>query len=110
MLDIEAQDTSQRTGGSSLSNGQMFDSQDHLPEPPASPAISSMAYEDRSFFISKGDAKAGKTPSANRLSVSYARSNRRLVFNAEVVETFNYSARKAESKSPLMYKNKTMVS
>ena len=43
-----------------------------------------MAYEDSS---SKGDTKTGKTPSANRLSVSYARSNRRLVINAEVVET-----------------------
>src|SRR5258708_9301667 len=46
-----------------------------------------MAYEDSSSLISKGDAKTGKTPSANRLSVSYARSNRRLVINAEVVET-----------------------
>ena len=89
MLDIEAQITSQPNGGSSLSNGQIFDSQlDHLPEPPASPTISSMAYEDSSSFISKGDTKAGKIPSANRLSVSYARSNRRLVINAEVVETF----------------------
>jgi len=38
-------------------------------------------------LVSKGDTKAGKTPSANRLSVSYARSNRRLVINAEAVET-----------------------
>jgi hypothetical protein len=60
---------------------------EHLPEPPASPAISSMAYEDSSSLVSKGDTKTGKTPSANRLSVSYARSNRRLVINAEVVET-----------------------
>lgn len=38
-------------------------------------------------MIPKGDSKAGNTPSANRLSISYARSNRRLAINAEVVET-----------------------
>ena len=91
-MDIETQDSSQAYDSALVSNGhqatQMFDSQlEHLPEPPASPAISSMAYEDSSSLVSKGDTKAGKTPSANRLSVSYARSNRRLVINAEVVET-----------------------
>ncbi|KAH9950080.1 hypothetical protein B0H21DRAFT_724715 [Amylocystis lapponica] len=34
----------------------------------------------------KVDAKGGKTPSANRLSVSYAAGSRRLVIDAEVVE------------------------
>lgn len=92
LLDIETQETSHLDDGASLSNGlqatEIFDSQlEHLPEPPPSPAISSMAYEDSSSFVSKGDTKAGKTPSANRLSVSYARSNRRLVINAEVVES-----------------------
>jgi 20S proteasome subunit alpha 6 len=92
LLDIETPDTSQANDSVSLSNGhhatQDFDLQlEHLPEPPASPAISSMACEDSSSLIPKGDSKAGNTPSANRLSISYARSNRRLAINAEVVET-----------------------
>jgi len=33
------------------------------------------------------NGKAEKTPSANRLSISYSRGNRRLVIDAEVVES-----------------------
>lgn len=90
LLDIETQESLQT---SDLPNGhqptQIIDSQaEHLPEPPESPAISSMAHEDSlSLSVSKVDSKVGKSPSANRLSISYARSNRRLVIDAEVVET-----------------------
>ncbi len=90
LLDIETQGSDQTA---SLPNGhqltQIIDSQaEHLPEPPESPAISSMAHEDSSSLsVSKVDDKTGKTPSANRLSISYARSNRRLVIDAEVVDT-----------------------
>lgn len=55
---------------------------DHLPEPPASPS------DDASPLpLAKVDAKAVKIPSANRLSISYSRGNRRFVVDAEVVES-----------------------
>lgn len=65
---------------------------EHLPELALSstqPSISSAtALEDGSVPSStKTDTKAPTTPSANRLSISYARGNRRLVLDAEVVES-----------------------
>ncbi|EGO27238.1 hypothetical protein SERLADRAFT_460293 [Serpula lacrymans var. lacrymans S7.9] len=67
--------------------------QEHLPEPPASPASntllstsSSSTYGDPSQSQSIAITKSGKTPSANRLSISYAAGSRRLVVDAEVVD------------------------
>lgn len=54
------------------------DSEDHLPEPPTSTSSVS-AYGD-----SKTDTRI---PSANRLSVSYAGGERRLVIDAQIVES-----------------------
>lgn len=61
---------------------QIF-SMDHLPEPPVSP------YDENPSTIAKVDRKGGKTPSANRLSISYARGIRRLVIDAGVVENLH---------------------
>ncbi|KAF8803789.1 hypothetical protein BYT27DRAFT_7340602 [Phlegmacium glaucopus] len=55
---------------------------DHLPEPPASPSD-----DASSLPLVKVDAGVAKTPSANRLSISYSRGNRRFVVDAEVVES-----------------------
>lgn len=67
---------------------------DHLPEPPASPTSNTLpsnsstsTYGEISSPTGKEEPKAGRTPSANRLSISYAGGNRRLVVDAEVVET-----------------------
>jgi 20S proteasome subunit alpha 6 len=59
--------------------------QDHLPEPPLSP--SSNVHEDSSAQ-SPIKGKGTATPSANRLSISYAAGGRRLVVNAESVQSF----------------------
>lgn len=63
---------------------------DHLPEPPASPltTLSTSAYGGSpTVSVHKPETKAGRVPSANRLSISYAGGNRRLVVDAEVVES-----------------------
>lgn len=67
--------------------------QEHLPEPPASPTSntllstsSSSTYGESSHQQVAPLPKKGKTPSANRLSISYAAGSRRLVLDAEVVE------------------------
>jgi len=78
--------------------------QDHLPEPPASPTSNTLlstssgstygepGSQNTSTSVSapvspvKVDGKATKTPSANRLSISYAAGSRRLVVDAGVVE------------------------
>ena len=58
--------------------------EDHLPEPPASPS------DDASPLpLVNVEAGAVKTPSANRLSISYSRGNRRFVVDVEVVESVN---------------------
>ncbi|KAJ3498126.1 hypothetical protein NLJ89_g10261 [Agrocybe chaxingu] len=83
LLDVETQESTQpdRDQGDSTQIIQP----EHLPEPPASP--STIAHEDSSSGpATKTDSKADKTPSANRLSISYARGNRRLVIDAEVVD------------------------
>lgn len=59
--------------------------QDHLPEPPASPASASNHGE--SLPRPSGPSSGPKQPSANRLSISYANGNRRLVVDAEVVHS-----------------------
>ncbi|KAG6819203.1 hypothetical protein H0H93_014376 [Arthromyces matolae] len=89
--------------------------QDHLPEPPASPITSATLLSTSSASAYGGSpvvppvvkpdstittnattpttatataiAKVGRTPSANRLSISYAGGNRRLLVDAEVVES-----------------------
>ena len=67
---------------------------EHLPEPPASPlsntlpSTTSSPHEEAAIPTApKADLKAGKSPSANRLSISYHSGNRRLVMDAEVVES-----------------------
>jgi 20S proteasome subunit alpha 6 len=81
-----------------------FLEQEHLPEPPASPTSNTLlstssgstygepGSQNTSTSLSapvspmKVDGKAAKTPSANRLSISYAAGSRRLVVDAHVVE------------------------
>ena len=67
--------------------------QEHLPEPPASPTSNTLL--STSSGSTYGESlhqpvttlpKKGKTPSANRISISYAAGSRRLVVDAEVVE------------------------
>ncbi|KAH7931368.1 hypothetical protein BV22DRAFT_1124290 [Leucogyrophana mollusca] len=66
--------------------------QEHLPEPPASPTSNTLLSTSSGSTYggeppqSTAAAKAGRTPSANRLSISYAAGSRRLVVDAEVVE------------------------
>jgi 20S proteasome subunit alpha 6 len=78
--------------------------QEHLPEPPASPTSNTLlstssgstfgepGSQNTSTSLSaptspmKIDGKAATTPSANRLSISYAAGSRRLVIDAGVVE------------------------
>jgi 20S proteasome subunit alpha 6 len=69
------------------------DDQEHLPEPPASPTSNTLlstssgsTYGEPSHQPVIPSPKKGKTPSANRLSISYAAGSRRLVVDAEVVE------------------------
>ncbi|OAX43076.1 hypothetical protein K503DRAFT_766174 [Rhizopogon vinicolor AM-OR11-026] len=68
--------------------------QEHLPEPPASPASNTLLStssgstygEPSQSQASTAVSKGGRVPSANRLSISYAAGSRRLVVDAEVVE------------------------
>lgn len=78
--------------------------QEHLPEPPASPTSNTLlstssgstygepGSQNTSTSLSapvspmKVDGKGARTPSANRLSISYAAGSRRLVVDAGVVE------------------------
>ncbi|KAF4602354.1 hypothetical protein EYR40_005559 [Pleurotus pulmonarius] len=73
-------------GGESLQDAQP----EHLPEPPASPASNTLSAstlgDSSSQSPSKPDPKGTRTPSANRLSISYAGGNRRLVIDAEIVD------------------------
>ena len=86
MLDFDA-DGPATNGRPTTQSIETATQPEHQPEPPASPAVSITTHEDsHSASVPKVDSKAG-APSANRLSISYARSNRRLVVNAEVVET-----------------------
>lgn len=64
---------------------------EHLPEPPASPTsitLSTSTHGDSpsQLTVVKPEVKVGRTPSANRLSISYAGGNRRLVIDAEIVD------------------------
>ena len=90
LLDVETQ------GGSEVEDSQMTQpiEPEHLPEPPASPlsntlpSTTSSPHEEVTIPTApKADLKAGKSPSANRLSISYHSGNRRLVMDAEVVES-----------------------
>jgi 20S proteasome subunit alpha 6 len=65
---------------------------EHLPEPPASPVSNTLlstpsnsTYEDSGVNGTK-ESKP-RVPSANRISISYAGGNRRLVIDAEVVRS-----------------------
>ncbi|KAF8631219.1 hypothetical protein AX15_002550 [Amanita polypyramis BW_CC] len=67
---------------------------EHLPEPPASPTSNTLptnssasTYGDSPTVPQKPEIP-DRTPSANRLSISYAGGNRRLVIDAEVVQSF----------------------
>lgn len=68
---------------------------EHLPEPPASPASNTLqttssasTQGDSPTVPQKSEIPSDRTPSANRLSISYAGGNRRLVIDAEVVHSF----------------------
>jgi 20S proteasome subunit alpha 6 len=66
---------------------------EHSTSPPTSNALLSTASTSTygesspSVAMTLPDTKAGKTPSANRLSISYAGGNRRMVIDAEVVDS-----------------------
>jgi 20S proteasome subunit alpha 6 len=75
-----------------VSEHQRQHGHEHLPEPPASPTSNTLlstssdsTYGDRNQTPVKADGKGARTPSANRLSISYAGGNRRLVIDADVV-------------------------
>lgn len=110
LLNIETQDTSLTDNDPSIVvNGHDDESSasknysvemdsihaDHLPEPPASPTSNTLlstsstsTFEDSlPFPVVKVDVNPAKIPSANRLSLSYAGGNRRLVIDAEVVKS-----------------------
>jgi len=80
--------------GHEQSNGDSTH-RDHLPEPPASPALLSTPSNSdegggtRMKNESPSNSGTGKfrVPSANRISISYAGGNRRLVIDAEVVQS-----------------------
>ncbi|KAF9569392.1 hypothetical protein CPC08DRAFT_756999 [Agrocybe pediades] len=61
---------------------------EHLSEP-AMPVVShsEATHQDEASTSAVTSQKSDKTPSANRLSISYSRGNRRLVIDAEVVES-----------------------
>lgn len=91
LLDIEGQEATQPSDSLFFSNGheptQIIDAleAEHFPEPPESPAISNL--NEGSPSVPTKQDKPDKNLSANRLSISYNRSNRRLVINASSVTT-----------------------
>jgi len=68
---------------------------DHLPEPPASPTLLSTPSNSdegsgtgtKNELPSTSGAGKFRVPSANRISISYAGGNRRMVIDAEVVQS-----------------------
>jgi len=68
---------------------------DHLPEPPASPTLLSTPSNSdegggtgtKNELPSNSGAGKSRVPSANRISISYAGGNRRMVIDAEVVQS-----------------------
>ena len=68
---------------------------DHLPEPPASPTLLSTPSNSdegggtgtKNELPSNSGAGKLRVPSANRISISYAGGNRRMVIDAEVVQS-----------------------
>jgi len=104
LLDIQAEDG----GGTTLTGDGHYEDHSSLevhsgemeaiqleysPEPPACPTSntiqstsSTSTYRNSPQPLLKSELKGGKTPSANRLLISYAGGNRRLVVNAEVVD------------------------
>ncbi|KAJ2935427.1 hypothetical protein H1R20_g1667, partial [Candolleomyces eurysporus] len=60
---------------------------EHLPEPPMSP-VSNVHEDGSSVAATKGENESSQCPSRNRLSISYASGNRRLVIDADVVSSF----------------------
>uniref|UniRef100_A0A0W0FL96 Proteasome subunit alpha type 1 n=1 Tax=Moniliophthora roreri TaxID=221103 RepID=A0A0W0FL96_MONRR len=77
---------------------EMTQTQDeHLPEPPISPVSNTLLSTSSSSTVGEASQQSEssdkkqmntRTPSANRLSISYAGGDRRLIINAEVVESF----------------------
>lgn len=89
--DVEEEDLDYEGHGNSHSTSETVHPE-HLPEPPASPISNTLlstpsnsAYEDSGLTVTK-ESKP-RVPSANRISISYAGGNRRLVIDAEVVRS-----------------------
>lgn len=68
--------------------------QDHLPEPPSSPASNTVHSASSTGSATQPEVpttpkkmQSANAPSANRLSIAYAGGSRRLVINSDVVET-----------------------
>ncbi|KAJ6510140.1 hypothetical protein C8R47DRAFT_964628 [Mycena vitilis] len=68
-------------------------------EPPSSLTVSatSTTYGD-AYQPVKPESKGPKVPAANRLSISYEGGNRRIVFDAEIVETITLFRREARAE------------
>ncbi|KAJ2915012.1 hypothetical protein MD484_g5387, partial [Candolleomyces efflorescens] len=87
LLVIETQEATQIEEQTQLINGQDDHAAqlqaEHLPEPPMSPV--SNVHEDGT---TKAEDESSQCPSRNRLSISYASGNRRLVIDADAVSSF----------------------
>lgn len=92
----EDQDTHIQESQAQTQTGDMEATQVEFIEHPTSPPTSNklLSTSSTSTFgespptgMTSPEVKAGRTPSANRLSISYAGGNRRMVVDAEVVES-----------------------
>jgi 20S proteasome subunit alpha 6 len=93
---VDDQDTQIQETQTQTQAGDIDATQTEFPDHPTSPPTSNtlLSTSSTSTFgesppmtLTLPDVKAGRTPSANRLSISYAGGNRRMVIDAEVVDS-----------------------
>ncbi|KAG7097204.1 hypothetical protein E1B28_004575 [Marasmius oreades] len=89
----ETQVETQPIGSSSFLQPSQANETDHLPEPPASPmsntflsTSSSSTFGENTSQHSSSGKKPTRTPSANRISISYAGGDRRLIIDSEACD------------------------
>jgi 20S proteasome subunit alpha 6 len=113
LLDVDAAEVASPSEGATIVNGHIDDQDtqiqetqtqigdmdttqveftEHTTSPPTSNTLLSTSStstftESPPMALTLPDVKTGRTPSANRLSISYAGGNRRMVIDAEVVDT-----------------------
>ncbi|KAF9263701.1 hypothetical protein L218DRAFT_980084 [Marasmius fiardii PR-910] len=87
----ETQVETQHTDSFSFFQPSQTNETEHLPEPPASPTSntflstsSSSTFGENTSQHSTSDKKPSRTPSANRISISYAGGDRRLIIDSEI--------------------------